>query len=288
MLACYQNRSGLGLMPSHRLANRENKMKKLAIGLIGLLLICGAGIYFLLTNLDHLIKVNVEKYGSLATATNVQLDNVQLTFSTGEGVLTGLSVGNPKGFSTPKSFYLGSISVQLDKNSIRSDGPIVIRQIIIDKPQVTYELLNNGSSNLQTIQNNAVAYANSFQKGGGKAEGDPSKPGSGQSARKIIIDELVMRNGQVAISQELLKGKQLSAALPEIHLTDIGKASGGATAGQVAQQLLSAVTTDAAQAAVVELAKAKIGGLINMVPTSAIGGAAADTVGSKIKGIFGQ
>ena len=160
-----------------------------------------------------------------------------------------------------------------------------------DKPQVTYELLNDGSSNLQAIQNNAQSYANSFKKGGSEASepaADKGEAKNGGQGRKIIIGNLTVKNGGVAISQEMLKGKQLSATLPEIHLTNIGKDSGGATAAQVAQQLIGAISNAAAQASVTELAKEKIGGLINAVPTGAIGGAAVDTVGGALKGILGK
>jgi hypothetical protein len=266
-------------------------IKKLAIGLVCLIVLLAAGGYFLMSNLDGIIKNAVEKYASAAVQADVRLDGVKLTLASGEGMLSGLSVGNPKGFSTPKAFYLGSINIKLDTNSIKGAGPIVIRDITIDQPQVTYELLNSGTSNLQAIQNNTQAYANSFKKTGGNAETETAsadkadaKSGSG---RKIIISNLIIRNGQIAISQELLKGRQLSAPLPEIHLTNIGKESGGANAAQVAQQIFGAISSAAAQASVTELAKEKISGLINVVPTTAIGGAAVDAVGNKLKSVFG-
>jgi len=268
-------------------------LKKIAIGLVVLIVIVTGGGYYLFLNLDHLIKSAVEKYASAATQTKVGLDSVKLILSSGDGTLSGLSVGNPKGFSSAKALYLGSINVKLDTGTIRGNGPIVIRDVVIEKPQVTYELLNDGSSNLQAIQNNTRAYAAAIQQG---ANPPPANLGGapkataagGPEGRKIIINNLTIRSGQIAISQELLKGRQLSANLPELHLTDIGKNSGGATAAQVAQQVFGALINAAAQSSVTELAKEKIGGLIKAVPASAIGGAAADTIGSKMKSVFGQ
>ena len=271
--------------------------KKLILGLVVLIVLIGAGGYYLFMNLDGLIKRAVEQYGSAATQASVTLDSVKLALTTGQGELSGLSIGNPKGFSTPKAFYLGNIAVKVNTASIQGTGPIVIDSITIDKPQVTYELLNSGTSNLQAIQNNAQAYAKSLQGSGEAAKAVPANsatanggvsPANGGTSRKLIISSLTVSGGQISISQEMLKGKQLDAPLPTIHLTNIGKDSGGATAGQVAEQLLNAISQSAAQASVTELAKAKIGGLINQVPTGAIGGAAGDTINGAVKGLFGN
>ena len=108
------------------------------------------------------------------------------------------------------------------------------------------------------------------------------------SARKLIINDLTVHNGQVSISQASLGSKQLSAPLPAIHLTGIGQGSGGATAGQVAEQVINSISGSAARAAITELAKEKVSGALGAVPGSAIGGAAAGQVGTQLKGIFGQ
>ncbi len=270
-------------------------MKKIALSIAGLVIVLGAGAWLLFANLDHIIKSAVEKYASAATQATVSLDSVKLSPTTGVGTLSGLSIGNPQGFSTPQAFYLGSIGVKIDIASIKGNGPIVIREITIDKPQVTYELLNSGNSNLQTIQRNAQTYASSLQGETAATQDSASAPkdsaGNGNksaSTRKIIIDNLIIRNGQIAISQELLKGKQLRVPLPEIHLTNIGRNDGGATPAQVADAIFGAITTSASQAAVTELAKDKLGGLINAVPASSIGKAAIGTVGDTVKGFLGQ
>lgn len=268
-------------------------MKKLGIAVVVLIVVVGAGGWFLFANLDHIVKVTIEKYASAATQTKVTLDGVTLQLTSGNGTLSGLSVGNPAGFSAAKAFYLGSIGVKLDTSTIKGTGPIVISSMDIEKPQVTYELLNSGTSNLQTIQKNTQAYANSFQGKKTSARTSPAAtstadPDKAQPGRKLIIRDLVIRNGNVAISQELLKGQNLSTGLPEIHMTNIGQSSGGATAAEVAQQVFSAIANSAAQASVTELAKQKLSGALKAVPVGAIGGAAADTIGNGVKGLLGQ
>jgi len=264
-------------------------IKKIAIGLSILVVVVGVSGYYLFANLNSFVKGAIEKYGSLATQCKVTLDSVKIELTSGNGSLNGLSVDNPKGFSSNKAIYLGSISVMIDTSSVRGTGPIIIKQISIDKPQIAYELLNDGSSNMLTLQKNAKDFANSLQ---GKASSDNPTPKEvvkdNAPPRKIIISDLTIRNGQIAITQEMLRGKQLSTGLPEIHLTNIGKDSGGATAGQVVEQILSSITSEASQSALSTLAKEKLNGVLERVPSSSIGKGAVDEVGSHLKGLFGQ
>jgi len=261
--------------------------KKIALGVAVLVVVLAVGAHFLWSNLDRIVKAGVEKYGTAATQTEVQLDRVHLSPTSGAGTLSGLSVANPQGFSSAKAMALGSISVKLDTSSIAGSGPIVISQIVIDKPQVSYEVANNGSTNLQTLQRNTQTYASSMAGRGGPA-GKDAQNNSGPG-RKIVINDLVITNGDVTISQPALEkaatqGKPLNAPLPTIHLTNIGKVSGGATAAQVAQQVLGSIAMSASKVAVMSLAKEKIGGAVGGVTgVSAPGG-----IGDKLKGVLGQ
>jgi len=267
-------------------------IKKIMLGFALLLLVLAAGGYFVWSQLDRIIQASVEKYGTAATQAQVTLNHVHLSLTSGEGSLSGLSVGNPRGFSPAKSMVLGSIAVQVETGSLRGNGPIVIDKMVVDGPQVTYELTNSGSSNMQAIQKNTQTYANAMS--GKSANANAAAAGAdSKSARKIVINDLVIRNGEVAISQQELQklagqNKPLSTQLPVIHLTNIGKASGGATAAQVAQQVLGSIANSASKAAVVTLAKAKLSGALKATPVSVIGGAAADTVGGEAKDILGQ
>ncbi len=263
-------------------------LKKIAVAVVVLVLILGAGLYYGWSHLDMMVRAEIEKYGSAATQTQVKLAQVHLSLTSGEGKLGGLSVANPKGYSSAKAFDLGSIDVGIDLNSVRGTGPIVISKVIIDKPQVSYELDNGGNSNLQTLQHNAESFANSAA-GNDSGAGGSTNPSTGSgSGRKIIIKDLEINNGQVSVSQSMMQGKQLSVPLPTIHLTNVGQSSGGATAAEIAQQVISSITAGASKAAIVDLAKEKINGVLKDVPVKAIGGGAADAIGNQLKGVLGQ
>jgi hypothetical protein len=258
-------------------------LKKILIGLVMLIALLGVGGYFLYANMDSVVRSTIEKYGTAATKTTVRLDYVKITLASGEAALAGLSVGSPSGFAADKSLVLGTIAVKLDAGSLAGNGPIVIQDISIEKPQITYEVNNNGESNLQTIARNAEAYAASFG-GGGKDKANSA--GAKQPGRKIIIDSLTVRDGHVAISQALLQGRQLSAPLPVIHLTNIGKNEGGATPAEVAQKLLTAIANSASQVAGADLAK-ELGSTLEKTGGGIVGGAAGG-IGGQIKGLFGK
>ena len=273
-------------------------LKKIAIGVVVLLVVIAGAAYYLFSNLDSIIKAAIEKYGTAATQAEVKLDSVKLSIASGEGALDGLTVGNPKGFTTPRALNFGSIAVKLDTSSVTGNGPIVIKEIDIEKPQVTYEVTSNGDSNLQTIQRNAMAYGGASGGGGGNASaggggGGNANAGGGGQERKLVITDLYIRNGEIGMSHALLKGKTLSAPLPTIHLSNIGKDKGGATPGQVAEQVLSSITATATKVASADLQK-ELGSLKDVVGSGA--GSLKDAAGSggtsgisdQVKGLLGK
>ncbi|NQU61437.1 MAG: hypothetical protein HQ512_09925 [Rhodospirillales bacterium] len=210
----------------------------LIFGGLGVVAVIAGVAFFLLSNLDSLIKEAVERVGGEATLARVSLSKVEISLQSGSGSLSGLTVGNPKGFKTPSSFELGSISVTLDTGSIGKD-PIVIKEITISKPQVTYEV-GSGGSNIDAIKKNVDAYAKKFSSGGGsKAESE---------GPKLVIENLYIRGGQINVSAAFLQGKSLSTPLPNVHLKDIGKKKKGASPAEVANKIISSMTKGAGSA----------------------------------------
>jgi hypothetical protein len=263
-------------------------LKKIAIGVAGLIVIIAVAAYFLWSNLDSLIKAAIEKYGSQATQTEVRVSSVKLSISSGNGGLSGIEIANPKGFSSGNALYLGAISVTINPNSVTGGGPIEIREIDIEKPQVTFEITPTGDTNLQTIQRNATGASGGGHAAAESSAGGGSGTGAGAQERKIIIDDLQIREGEVAISSPLLQGKALSAPLPAIHLTNIGKSEGGATPAQIASQIIGSITAGASKVAMQDLTK-QLGALGGLGKT--LGGSTAGTaapLGDQLKGLLGK
>ncbi len=204
-------------------------MKRILIigGVVVVVIVIGIA-YTLYTSLDSIIEAGIEKYGSIYTGTEVQVDGVDLDLASGKGAITGFSVGNPAGFETDKAIEVGKIALAINIGSI-TENPIVVKEILIDKPKVTYELGSDGN-NIDAIANHVKSKTGS----GGEASSDKAGAGESSGGTKMIIEDLYVKGGEVGVSATALKGKTMTTSLKDIHLQNIGKESGGATTGQVA------------------------------------------------------
>lgn len=225
----------------------------------------------LLTQTGSIIKAAVEEIGPKITKTTVTLDDADVSVTSGEGALRGLVIGNPEGYKTDAAFKLGEIKVKVDIGSLAGDT-VLVREIVITAPDITYELGEAGGDNIRTIRDNARQFA-----GGGGAR--PAQPASQSDAagRKLIIESLWIRDGKIAVSAAALGGKKLGTALPTIHLTNLGKDEGGATPGEIAEEVLGAIDT-AVQKAVADIGLDKLKG---------VAGAGAEELKKKLEGAAG-
>lgn len=201
-------------------------------------------VIFVFGNLDSLVKDVIEEQGTRVAGVPVSVSGVKIEVLDGRAAINGLTVGNPSGFKTDSAISLGGISVALDTASV-SQPVIVIKEISVDGPAVTYELMSGG--------NNIGAIADNVKKNSGGGSSSSSAPSSGDSGgtdKKLIIETLKVRGGKVTIAASLLdQGKALEARLPDITLRNIGKDSGGATPEEVAAEVMAALTDAASRAA---------------------------------------
>lgn len=205
-----------------------------------LLLLVIIGVVVLVLNLDKGIKAAVETLGPKFTQSEVQLDKVSLSARSGEGSLRGLVVGNPSGFQSANAFSLGEIAIALDTETVASEV-IIINSIRILQPEITYEM-GKPMSNLQQLQKN-VQQAVGTSSSSAESE-------SAESSRKMIIRDLVFAGGKIHYSNPLLSDRTVELALPEIHLSGIGEKSGGATAVEVVDQVISVVNKQVSNAVI--------------------------------------
>jgi hypothetical protein len=206
---------------------------KIVGGILAVVVIAIVGVVvFIYSNLDSIVKDAVEEYGPQFTGVSVTLAKVELSPENGEGKLSGLVVGNPKGYQTDSAFKLGSVSMNIDISRLTSDT-IIIKSIVIDKPDITYEF-GDGGSNVDVIGKNVEKAA-----GGSGAKKEEKEEGA---EKKMIIESLIVSNGKVSVSHPLLKGKKLGSGLPTIRLKDIGKdKKGGATPAEVVDKVMDAI-----------------------------------------------
>jgi hypothetical protein len=254
--------------------------KVLGIGVAALVVIVIAAAVYLWSSLDSLVEAAIEKYGSQVTQTRVEVAGVKLALTSGEGTIEGTQIGNPAGFSRKHIFTLANVSVAIDPKTV-TEEVVVINKVLIQAPQVFYEINDKGQSNVDVLKKN-VQQATA---GTGKAADSDTKE------VKLIIRKLIIDKGEIDARIAALGDKDLSANLPRIELTDIGKQSGGATPAEVAEKVANVLiekvgpavaglgvdqylgkTADEAKAQLKERAEKAVGG----------------QVGDKLKGLFGQ
>lgn len=278
-------------------------MKRLGIivgAVVALLLVAVVGVVvFVFGNLDSLVKDVIEEQGTRVAGVPVSVSGVKIEVLDGRAGINGLAVGNPSGFKSDSAISLGGISVVLDTASV-SQPVIVIKEITVDEPAVTYELMPGGN-NIGIIAGNVKRNSG----GGSSSSGGASSEESGGTDKKLIIETLKIRGGKVTVAASLLdQGKALEARLPDITLRNIGKDSGGATPGEVAAEVMAALTDATSRAAAsigvgktLEALKQNIGNINGgKLPTDAEGAKQAvddakkelEKAGEGLKKLFGN
>lgn len=216
-------------------------MGKIITGaIVGIIVILAAilGVFFF--NLDTVIIAGVEKYGSEVTQADVTLSEVDIDLTSGEGALRGLKVGNPDGFEEPNAFELGEISMAVNISE-SNEKLIHIKEIMVNGPQVTYEL-NSETNNLDVLKSNIDAFLKEKGLAGAASE---EKTAGADDGPKLIIDKLVIKGGMVSVKAPITLNNKIEGELPMIEMMDIGKDSGGATPEDLAAQIIDKVTAGA-------------------------------------------
>ena len=243
-------------------------MKKFLLYTTAALLLFGvAGYISLQFFLGSIVKAGVNRFGPAITQTKVELKFASLSPLSGIGTLSGLTVGNPKGWSTLDAFHLGDVRISMEPFSVLRDY-IVINEIIIDQPEINYET-KLISSNVGDLLKNIEA-----AMGGGKTS-DP-KTTAGKPI-KLVVKKFVMTNARVSLG---IGTKAMTIPMPAVELTDLGVAEGGITPAELAGAVMRSITSSVVVASTQALTKAG----------STSGAAAAEGIkktGEAIKGLFG-
>ncbi len=219
---------------------------------------CVVVILFLFLN--TIVKAGIETMGPKMVQAPVTVESVDLSPFTGSGSLKGIVVGNPEGYKTESAFKLAEVRVNVAISSLLS-RKIVIQEIFVDAPEITYEL-GLGESNIGRIQKNIAEFT------GPAAEGEAPAAAEGDG-KKVQIDEFLVKDGKIRVSAKVLGGAAAPVPLPDIHLQGIGKDEGGTSPGEAAKKIFSAITD----------------GIFGAV--KGVGGAVTDGVSGLIDGVGG-
>jgi hypothetical protein len=229
-------------------------VKKTLYGLAILLAVAVLGVYLAFNYVDVIVKLALERWGPEVLGVSVKVGEVEISPRSGRGAIRGLELGSPGGFSAPRAARFGEIRVLLDPSTL-TDRVIVIHEITIEAPQITYEK-GPKSANLDAIQERIGAYVK---------RADAAASGSGKDSasyrRRFIIERLNIRHGRVVMTNPALKGQGLNFDLPDVELADVGRRQNGVTASEAAAIVASALQTRIAQKLLTNIELLRQGGI---------------------------
>lgn len=235
--------------------------------------------------LGSIIKKTVTTVGPKALGAPIELQSVRVSPFTGLVSLEGLVVGNPEGFNTESAAKLTEFKAQVSLPSLLTDK-IVIKEILIDGPQITYER-SLKTSNINQLQKNVEAFAGPKEEAPAEAEA-AEEPAEKKPGKKVQIDKLLVQNGKVKLSAVIMKGQELTVPLPKIEKEGIGADKEGVSYREAAKEVWGAIMGAITQAV------SSGGDMVKDVGGAAVEGAgkAVDSVkegaSSLIKGVGGM
>ncbi|HEX3729068.1 MAG TPA: hypothetical protein VHV47_04650 [Opitutaceae bacterium] len=205
------------------------------VAVVVLLAVYLVGIFFL----GSIVKTGVNRFAPELTRTSVHLDEADISPLSGSGTLTGLTVGNPKGWSEANAFSFSKIHVSVAPGSVFG-SPIVVNEVVIEKPEILYEtkIISSNLGDLLKNLENAT--------GGGSHPADSTEASAAGKPARFEVKHFTMQGGVVHIG---VGAKAVAVPLPPITLDNLGVAEGGITADQLAFAVLRSLTTDVAGSA---------------------------------------
>ena len=201
--------------------------------IIGLVVLVIAGVVaYVAMNSGSLVKTAIEELGPDYLGVDVAVSEVNLALLEGSAQVKGLVIGNPSGFSGPHLMKLDEIKVVLDPDQI-SETLVVMKEVLIDGAEIA-AIAQGQRTNFQQLMDNLES------TGGSSASSAEETADSAASEMKFIIDRFTFTNAVASLDSDLLGELQLN--MPDIRLTDVGRKSNGATASEIAKQILKPIS----------------------------------------------
>ena len=246
-------------------------IKIILILLVVLIIAAALGIHFFL---DGAVKKAVETIGPQVTKVDVKLDSVSISILSGSGKIKGLVLGNPEGFKSKSSISLGKVSLGLKPTSLLSDK-IVVRSIVLEAPEITFEQSLKGN-NLLTLQKNLGAAS------GAVKEQPKEQPKEKTAGKKLQVDDVLITGGKIHVTVSALGGKSATVSLPPIHFTNLGTGPEGITPAELSKRILSELIEGAVregEKTVTDLAKGAV------IMGKGLGTNATGKIGKTLEGV---
>jgi len=237
--------------------------KTLFMILSGLVILAALGGIFFYMQMDSIAQQAIEKYASAIVGTQVTVGNVAIAPTSGEGTVTLLKIRNPAGFANDYAFSMNSTEVIVDPQSLPTEV-VVIDQIVMDDPDITYEVNAHGN-NFGILRVNTNDYL---------TKGESHATEGMIASKQVIIKEFYLRNGKVKVIAPSLQNQSFIVSLPTIHLSNLGKDQGKGNLPQIMQQIVTIITNSVVSA----VGNVTLQNFVTFLPNTA-----ADVAGGTVK-----
>jgi uncharacterized protein YhdP len=247
---------------------RKRLVVLLAIGAAVLVLAVAGVAVSLHFSLDGIVQRAIEEHGSRVTGTSVRVASVDLSPRTGRGVVRGVRVTNPDGWSGADAIEIAEIRFEVDVASLARRRPVVVERVDIEAPHVLYEVDRGGKANLDAIK----AAADRSRKASGP-------PASGEAPDLLLrIAAVAITGGRVTADLRAVGAAEERLALEPIRLSNVG-GTAGETGDVVAAKIMAAIEKEVSRAVAREGVKRAV--------DRALGGGTSD-VKERVRGLFGR
>lgn len=168
-------------------------LKKLLIVLAVLLAIVGIAAYYVLTNLDTIVKNIIEESGSRVLQTDVTVEAVNIDLSEGRATISHLAVANPPGYSSQPAFRFSEVTAVINLKSGQ------INRIYTSEPEVRVEFKGD-ESNFLVLQRNIEESAYPEEE-----EADEEKQAEDEEEEVVTlkVDEVVIEGAKATVTSDM-------------------------------------------------------------------------------------
>ena len=195
-------------------------MKVIGVVVIVLLLLVVGVFVYVGYNTNSIVKNAIETIGTQHLGAPVRVKEVEIALQDGLATLKDLEIGNPPGFDGDYALRVGTIAVEMDVAQSSAEL-VVLKRVTIDGARAAAIARAPKDTNFGVLSSNV--------------------PASGGSTLKLIVDKLDLTNTHATVSSPLL-ARSAEVTVADVHLTDIGRSSGGVDAGTVIAQVLAPIT----------------------------------------------
>ncbi len=237
--------------------------------------------------LEPLVKGVVHKFGTQIVGTEVNLSGFSFNPLAGSVEVKGLTVANPKGYTAEDLLSLGGIRVKVNPKSLLSDT-IVVEDITVTKPEITYEMPDFTTSNVMQIQQNVAKNTASTAKAEPAQEEAAAQPAAeSKPSKNVIIKKVLVEGGALSAITPLQNNNTvLTLEMPAIELTGIGEGKAKMTISESITEIFNKILFNATS--VVTKALGSATDMAKKAASSALDNAqnAADDAKGEAKGLL--